>query len=337
MAYMKTLILAEKDVKRLLSMEEAIEAVELAFAEKGMKRVQLSLKVHLPYHKYNGDLRTASSCLEGLDISAVEVVNVHVDNRSRFKMPTVMGTVIMIEPKNGSPIAIIGGTYLTDLRTGAVGAVAAKHLARKDSKIVGLIGAGAQAKTQLMALLTVYGSLEEIRVWSRTKHTREEFLAHVKKEQGKRITRVVPVEQAEEAVRGADIVATTTPSNVPIVLDDWIRPGMHINCIGADAPGKQELDPAILKRSKIVVDDLEQGLRSSEINVPFSQGLLDQKNIWCGLGEIVAGLKQGRASDDEITVFASTGLAIQGAVTANIAYKKAMAHGLGQMIELSQG
>jgi len=331
---MKTLILAEKDVKRLLSMEEAMEAVELAFAEKGMKRTQLSPNVRLSYHKYNGDLRTASSYLEGLDISAVEVVNVHEDNRARFKMPTVMGTVIMIEPKNGSPIAIIGGTYLTDLRTGAVGGIAAKHLARKDSKIVGLIGAGAQAKTQLMALLTIYGSLEEIRVWSRTKHTREEFLAHVKKEQGKRITRVIPVERAEDAVRGADIVATTTPSKVPIVLDDWIKPGMHINCVGADAPGKQELDPAVLKRAKIVVDDLEQGSHSGEVNVPLSQGLIDQKGIWCGLGEIVAGLKQGRASADEITVFASAGLAIQGAVTANIAYKKAMAHGLGQMIEL---
>ena len=334
MIHMKTLILAEKDVKRLLSMEEAMEAVELAFAEKGMKRTQLSPKVRLSYQKYNGDLRTTSSYLEGLDISAVEVMNVHEDNRARFKMPTVMGTVIMIEPKNGSPIAIIGGTYLTDLRTGAVGGIAAKHLARKDSKIVGLIGAGAQAKTQLMALLTIYGSLEEIRVWSRTKHTREELLAHVKKEHGKRITRVIPVERAEDAVRGADIVATTTPSKFPIVLDDWIKSGMHINCIGADAPGKQELDPAVLKRAKIVVDDLEQGSHSSEVNLPLLQGLLDQKSIWCGLGEIVAGLKQGRASDDEITVFASTGLAIQSAVTANIAYKKAMAHGLGQMIEL---
>jgi len=137
MIHMKTLILSDKDVKRLLSMEEAMEAVELAFAEKGMKRAHLSPKVHLPYPKYNGDLRTASSYLEGLDISAVEVVNVHVDNRARFKMPTVMGTVIMIEPKNGSPIAIVGGTYLTDLRTGAVGAVAAKPLARQDSNVAG--------------------------------------------------------------------------------------------------------------------------------------------------------------------------------------------------------
>jgi len=331
---MKTLILTENDVKRLLSMEEVMEAVELAFAEQGTKRTQISPKTYLPYQKYNGDVRTMSAYLEGLDISAVEVSNVHEDNRARFKMPTVMAIILMIEPKNGAPIAIVGGTHITAMRTGAAGGIAAKHLARKDPKIVGLIGAGVQARTQLMAMLTVFGSLEEVRVWSRTKHTREEFLAYVKKEEGKRITRVVPVERPEDAVRGSDIIVTATPSKAPIVLGDWIKPGMHVNSIGADAPGKQELDPAILKKAKVVVDDLEHASYSSEINVPLSQGQLDLKDIWGSLGEIVAGLKQGRKSDDEITVFASTGLAIQDAVAANIAYKKAMAHGMGQMMEV---
>ncbi len=331
---MKTLILAEKDVKRLLSMKEVMEAVELAFAEQGMNRVQIPSKVYMYYQKYNGDIRAMPSYLEGLDISAVEILNVHENNKAKFKLPTVMATVIMIEPKNGLPIAIIGGTYIADLRTGAAGGVAAKHLARKDSKIVGLIGAGAQAKTQLMALLSLYSNLEEIRVWSRTKQTREQFLELTKKEYGKQISRLVPVDRAEDAVRGADIIVATTPSKSPVLLDDWIKPGMHINCIGADAPGKQELDPAILKRAKIVVDSLAQASYSGEINLPISQGILKREDIWAELGQIVAGLKPGRASNEEITVFASTGLAIQTAVTANIAYKKAMAHGLGQMIEL---
>jgi alanine dehydrogenase len=334
MILMKTLILTENDVKRLLSMEEIMEAVELAFAEQGTKRAMIPPKVYLPYEKYHGDVRIMSSYLEGLDISAVGVSTVHEDNRARFKMPTMIATILMIEPKTGAPIAIVAGTHIVALRTGAVGGVAAKHLARKNSKIVGLIGAGVQARTQLMAMLSVFGSLEEVRVWSRTKHTREEFLAYVKKEEGRRITRVVPVERPEDAVRGSDIIVTATPSKAPIVLGDWIAPGMHVNSIGADAPGKQELDPAILKKAKVVVDSLEHALHSSEINVPFSQGQLDLKDIWGNLGEIVAGLKQGRKGDDEITVFASTGLATQDAVTANIAYKKAMAHGVGQMIEL---
>jgi alanine dehydrogenase len=334
MILMKTLILAEKDVKRLLSMEEVMEAVELAFAEQGTKRTQTTPKVYLSYQKYNGGLKTMASYLEGFDISAVEVSNVHEDNRVRFKMPTVMATIVMIEPKNGAPIAIVGGTHIAAMRTGAAGGVAAKHLARKDSKTVGLIGAGAQARTQLIALLTLFGSLEEVRVWSRSKHTREEFLAYVAKEEGKRITRVVPVERPEDAVRGSDIVVTATLSKTPIVLGDWIKPGMHLNCLGADAPGRQELDPAVFKKAKVVVDDFEHAAFSGEINVPLSQGLLNLKDIWGSLGEIVAGLKRGRENKDEITVFASTGLAVQDAVTANVAYKKAMAHGLGQIVEL---
>jgi len=331
---MKTLILADDDVKKLLSMEEVMEAVELAFAEKGMNRTQMPLRAQIFYQKYNGNMRAMPSYLEGLDISAVEILNIHENNRSKFKLPTAVATVTMIEPKNGSPIAIIGGTCIVDMRTGAVGGVAAKHLARKDSKIVGLIGAGAQAKTQLMALLSLYGNLEEVRVWSRSKHTREEFLEHSKKKHGKQIGRLIPAEGAEDAVRGADIIATTTPSKAPILLDDWIKPGMHINCIGADAPGKQELDPAILKRAKTVVDDWEQASQSGELSLPLSQGLLKHEDVWAELGQIVSGLKQGRTSNEEITVFVSTGLAIQAAVTANIAYKKAMAHGLGQMITL---
>lgn len=140
--------------------------------------------------------------------------------------------------------------------------------------------------------------------------------------------------QAENAARGADILITTTSSRAPLVMDDWISPGMHINCIGADAPGRQELDPALLKRAKIVVDDLEQASHSGEINVPLSQGILKTKDIWSEIGEIVAGLKQGRTGNDEITVFVSTGLAIQDAVTANIAYRKAMANRIGQVIEI---
>jgi len=331
---MKTLLLSESQVKRLITMQEVMEAVELAFAEKGLHRAQMPPKLYIFYQKYNGDLRAMPSYLEGLDISAVKVVNVHLDNRNKFNLPTVMATVILIDPKIGAPIAIMGGTWITDIRTGAAGGIAAKHLARKDSRIVGLVGAGAQAKTQLMALLSLYGHLEEVRVWSRTKETRETFIAEMKPQCAENVARMVPVERAEDAVRRADIITTTTPSRVPVVMNDWISPGTHINCIGADAPGKQELDPAILKRSKIVVDDWDQASHSGEINVPLSKGLLEPKDIWSEIGEIVAGLKQGRTNNDEITAFVSTGLAIQDAVTANIAYKKAMAHRIGQTVEI---
>ena len=331
---MKTLLLTEKEVKQLLSIDEVMEAVESAFEEKGLKRVQMPAKLYIFYEKYEGDLRVMPSYLEKKDISAVKVVNVHPNNPSKYGLPTVMATIILVDPKNGAPLALMGGTWITAMRTGAAGGVAAKYLARKDSKIIGLVGAGVQARTQLAALISLYGELDEVRVWSRTASARESYVSEVKNTYGGKIKNIFPVEEVKDAVKGADIVVTTTPSRKPLVMNEWVEEGMHFNCIGADAPGKEELDPSILRRSKIVVDDWEQASHSGEINVPLSRGLITRENIWAEIGEVVAGLKEGRTRPDEITVFTSTGLAIQDAVTADITYRKALEKGVGRTLEL---
>ncbi|MCS7115821.1 MAG: alanine dehydrogenase [Nitrososphaerota archaeon] len=331
---METLILTDGEVKELISMKEVMEWVELAFKEKGLKRVQMPAKVYLFYKKYNGDLRAMPSYLEELDISAVKVVNVHVDNKEKYGFPTIMAVVVLVDPKNGFPLAVMGGTTITEIRTGAAGGIAAKHLARKDSKIVALIGAGTQAKTQLEGLLEVYKKFEEVRVWSRSRETRERFLAEAKQTYG-RSCKFVPAVEVRDAVKGADIVVTITPSRKPLVMGDVVSPGMHFNCIGADAPGKEELDPAILKRAKIVVDDWEQASHSGEINVPLSLGIITKENVWAEMGEIVAGLKPGREKPDEVTVFTSTGLAIQDAVTAKLVYDKAIKKGVGRFVKIT--
>ncbi|MEM2911690.1 MAG: alanine dehydrogenase [Candidatus Bathyarchaeia archaeon] len=331
---METLILTDDEVKALISMKEVIEKVELAFKEKGLKRVQMPAKIYVFYTKYNGDLRAMPSYLEELDISAVKVVNVHVNNKEKYGLPTIMAVIVLVDPRNGFPLAIMGGKTITDVRTGAAGGIAAKYLARKDSRIVAFVGAGTQAKTQLEGLLEVYKNLEEVRVWSRSKETRERFLAEAKQMYG-RLVKFVPVEEVRGAVKGADIVVTITPSRQPLVMDDMVSYGMHFNCIGADAPGKEELDPAILKRAKIVVDDWEQASHSGEINVPLSRGIITRENVWAEIGEIVAGLKPGREKLDEITVFTSTGLAVQDAVTAKLVYEKALEKGIGRFIKIT--
>ncbi|MEM4311582.1 MAG: alanine dehydrogenase [Nitrososphaerales archaeon] len=328
---METLILTGEEIKSRLSMSEVIGAVEQSFREKGLGRVQMPAKIYLFYSKYNGDLRAMPSYLESLDISAVKVVNVHPDNPLKYRLPTVMATIILIDPKNGYPLAIMDGTLITDMRTGAAGGIAAKYLARKDSKIIGMVGAGKQAETQLEALLSLYKKLEEVRVYSRSKERREAF---VKKFNSSEIGEIIPVENVEEAVKNTDIIVTTTPSREPLVKDEWISMGTHFNCIGADAPGKQELEPKVLKRAKIVVDDWEQASHSGEINVPLAKGMISKEDIYGEIGEIVAGLKKGRIYDSEVTVFTSTGLAIQDAVTANLVYKKALDKGLGRFIKL---
>jgi len=330
---LETLILTDDEVKQLLSMSEVIEAVELAFKQKGLGRVQMPPKVYLYYKKYNGDLRAMPTFLEDLDISAVKIVNVHPDNPIKTNLPTVMAVITLIDPTTGAPIAIMGGTTITDMRTGAAGSIAAKYLARNDSKTIGLVGAGAQARTQLMSLLEVYKKLEEVRVWSRTEKTKKHFVTETQQAYGNLI-QVIAAASIRKAVEGADIVVTTTPSRKPLVTNDMISAGMHINCIGADAVGKEELNPNILKRAKIVVDDWEQASHSGEINVPFSKGVLSKKDVWAELGDIIAGTKTGRASNEEITVFDSTGLAIQDAATVELVYKKATSRKIGCFIDI---
>jgi alanine dehydrogenase len=330
---MKTLLLTDNEVKNLLSMSEVIKEVESAFKQKGLGRVQMPAKSYLYYKKYNGDLRTMPSYLEELDISAVKVVNVHPENPSRHNIPTVMAVIVLIDPSNGFPLSIMGGTTVTAMRTGAAGGVAAKYLARKNSKIVGLVGAGAQARTQVAALLEICRGLEEVRVWSRSPEKAKRFVDETKRT-FKHKLQMGATQSVEEAVEGADIVVTTTPSREPLIMKRMISPGMHINCIGADAVGKEELDPEILKMAKIVVDDWEQASHSGEINVPLSQGVITKKNVWAQIGEVVAGLKTGRSKREEITVFVSTGLSVQDAVTAKMAYSKALQKKIGRFIKI---
>ena len=330
---METLILTDHEVKKLLTWSEILEAVESAFKQKGLGLVQMPAKIYLYYRKYHGDLRSMPAFLEKLDISAVKIVNVHPLNRTQNNLPTVMAVIVVIDPSNGAPVAIMGGTTITDMRTGAAGAIAAKYLARNDSKIVGLVGAGAQARTQLTALLKVYDKLEEVRVWSRTEQTRNNFVSEIKQVCENKI-RVISATSVQLAVEGADIVVTTTPSLKPLVMNEMVSAGMHINCIGADAEGKEEIEPKILMRAKIVVDDWAQASHSGEINVPLRRKLITKENVWAEIGEIVAGLKPGRQRQDEITVFTSTGLAVQDAVAAEIAYRKALDAKVGRLIKI---
>lgn len=307
-------------------------AVELAFKMKGLNRAQMPPKQYLFMNNYNGDLRTMPSYLEENDVVAVKVVNSHPKNREKYNLPSVMATVILIDPKNGSPLAILGGTWITDLRTGVAGTIAAKYLAVKEPKKIGLIGAGAQAKTQLMSLIYYYKNIEIVKVWSRTENSKSSYIKFMNSVCDNSLN-IIAANNIADAVQDSDIVVTTTPSRKPLVHEEWVSEGTHFNCIGADAPGKQELDPAILLRSKIVVDDWSQGCHSGEINVPISKGIIGKKDIWGDICEIVAGLKPGRTSQEEITIFTSTGLAIQDAATANIAYKKALKKGIGEFVD----
>ncbi len=321
---METIILTYEDVKELLTMEETIGAVERAFELHGKGLTQMPPKVYLSFEK--GDLRAMPAYLEGK--AGIKWVNSHPENPKKG-LPTVMAVLILNDPETGYPIAIMDATHLTNFRTGASSAVASKYLARKDSKVFGFVGCGRQAYTQFLALKEIF-EIEKVKAYDVNERNAEKFVEFC------RSWVDADVKQVED-VCDCDVLTTTTPSRKPVVMNDWIKEGTHINAIGADAPGKQELDEKILLRAKIVVDDLEQAMHGGEINVAISKGILKPENIYASLGEIVAGLKAGRESDDEITVFDSTGLAIQDIAVAKVIYDKAVETGKGLKIDLFKG
>ncbi|NHV98040.1 MAG: alanine dehydrogenase [Thaumarchaeota archaeon] len=324
---MKVSLVLRKDIERIVSIRELMDAMEDAFRAKTTGRVQMPTKVYVSLP--DGDFRTMMAYIPDLEMACVKVVNVHPKNPEKHGLPTVMATIILIEPNTGRPLAIMDGTYLTNMRTGATGGIAAKYLARKNSKIVGMVGAGAQARTQLLALNEVF-RIEEVRVYARTKAECEKF----SKDMEPLGLNILIDENIEKTVRGCDILVTTTPVTQPLVKNEWVEKGMHINAIGADAPGKEELDPMILKRAKVVVDDYEQACHYGELNVPVSKGIFEREQIHAELGEIIVGRKAGRTSDDEITVFDSTGLAIQDLAAAALVYRKARKLGITSEIDL---
>lgn len=330
------LLLSTNDMKKLLHMNDVLTAVETAFRLRGLGRVQMPPKMYLFFEKYNGDIRCMPSYIEDLDISAVKIVNVHPDNPKKNHMRTVMATLVLIDPKTGAPLAVMDGSHITDMRTGAASGVASKYLARKDSRNLGMIGAGRQSRTQILAILDTFSRLDEVRIFDILPAASKALCEEIQRSYSKRIQIVKAVDDPKDAVEGMDIVCTCTPARKPIVKESWVSKGQHFNCIGADAPGKQEMEGAILKKAKVVIDDWEQASHSGEINVPISQGLLSQEDIYGNIGDIVAGKLPGRRSHDEITVFCSTGLAIQDAVTAKLAYDAAKKKKVGHVFEMIQ-
>jgi alanine dehydrogenase len=285
-------------------------------------------KIYLHLDKYKGDFRAMPAYIEGLEACGLKWVNVHPKNK-RFNLPAVMATIILSDPRTGFPLCIMDGTHITNLRTGASGAIAAKYLARKDSSVVGLVGCGVQARTQLQAMNELF-KIKKVYIWGNRIAYVKKFLKDMQfLGLDMQITGNI-----SNCVKEADIVVTTTPVRKPILKSKWIKEGAHINAIGADAPGKEELEVSLLKRAKIVVDDWRQASHSGEINVPVSRGLISRKDIYAALGEIVAGTKIGRVNPKEITIFDSTGLAIQDIAMAHFVYRKACRKKIGKRIEI---
>ena len=319
---MKTLILTQEEIETILTMEAAVPAVERAFAAHGRGEAIMPPKLYLPLEKYRGDFRAMPVYLEGT--VGIKWVNMHPENPARHGLPSVLATYILSDPATAAPLAVMDATSLTAFRTGAAAAVASRHLAVKAPRTIGFVGCGVQARSILAAHRVLYEGL----LVTASDVSSEAAEAFASETGGKAA--------AIDRAASCEIVCTVTPSRSPVVHRAFVGVSTHFNAMGADAPGKQELDPAILQEAKVVLDDLEQATESGEVNVPLHDGSFRRDQIYGTLGEIVAGKKKGREGP-EITVFDSTGLAVQDLALARVVYDEALRRGMGTTVELIRG
>ena len=317
---MSTLLLDRKAVNDLINMSDVLYVVEEAFRMWGNGKGNMPAKAYLLVE--HGDFRAMPAALPGC--AGMKWVNAHPQNRSR-NLPSVMAVMIYNDPETGYPLAIMDGTKITAYRTGAAAAIASKYLARQDSHTIGIVGAGCQSYTQIMAHADLF-DISSINVFDISKAAVDRLIDSFPEFSIRNCS-------MQEAV-ASDIVCTLTPSHSPIIKKEWIASGTHINAVGADAAGKEELDPSILKEAIVVVDDLRQASAGGEINVPIQRGLYSTNEVYGTLSELVIGNKKGRTDNYVVSVFDSTGVAIEDLAVAKLLFEKAQQSGSYPAIDL---
>lgn len=323
------LVIDRTDLERVLDYPAAISAVEEAFRELESNKAIMPVRLTIRVEPHDGVSNFMPAYLSGKDQLGIKVVSGFQKNKERFGLPTVIGSILLLDARSGAPIAIVDGTYVTGVRTAAASAVATKYMAREDAETLGVFGAGVQGETHILAIAQVR-KLSEVLVTSRDMAKCGEFCTRVSAKTGLKVRPASP-----EKVAAADIVVTATSSKTPVLDGGWVRKGAHVNGVGSHAPAARELDDKILSLSRIVVDSLEANLKEAgDFLIPMAQNRFAKDRIHAELGEVVLGRKSGRDSRDEITLFKSVGLAIEDVSTASAAYERARATGVGREVAL---
>jgi ornithine cyclodeaminase len=324
-------ILREGDVRAALDMGSCIDAVDRAFAAYSTGRAELPSVIHLDVPEAGGQIHVKAGHLHGARYYAVKVASGFYD----LDPPAIDGMVVVFDARDGSPAAfLLDHGYVTDVRTGAAGGVASRHLAPEHVETVAVVGTGLQARYQLDALALVRPGFAHVRVWGRSHehatHCVDDLLARPGLPEGCHFGVATTV---EEAVDGADVVVTCTASEVPLVRAAWLKPGAHVTALGSDGPAKQELDAEILGRADVlVVDSRDQCAQIGELHHALDAEVVLSPDDAAELGEICAGLRPGRTGAAQLTVCDLTGVGVQDVAAANVVMERAA--GAGEEIEL---
>lgn len=325
------IIFQEKDIRRYVEMnQESIRVVADGFTSLAQGKVTLPPIMRVDIPENNGEVDVKTAYIQGLDKFAIKMSSGFFNNY-QLGLPSLSGMMILFSTKTGIPQSVLlDNGYLTDVRTAAAGAVAAIHLAKQKLDTVGVIGSGAQARYQMMALKQVR-NFKRIMVYAPTSSKVEQY---VKEMEGKLGVQVIAAPSAEAVVKESELVVTTTPSTSPIIKPEWLHPGLHITAMGSDAEHKQELEAGVLSKADILVCDVKsQCFRLGELHHGLEQGTVNQQSDILELGELTAAYKTGRSNDSQITVCDLTGTGVQDTAIAIYAYNAMVAQQAGLQLE----
>ncbi len=314
-------LLSKSDVMQVLNMNDTIEILEKAFLDLATGQADMPQRTPIVSQEYGGLSLFMPAYLKGMGALGAKIVTVYKDNPAKFDMPTVLGTIILLDEKTGLPVALMDGGYLTGMRTGGVAGLATKILAREDSKIHTMFGTGGMAKTHAWAV-DCARDIEKLVLFSIDPMDKREAFRDSLKEIID--CEMVIADNPQTAVGEADIVTLITSSKDPVVEGSWFTPGTHINGTGSHAPAMRELDLDTISRSKVVCDLVDAcKAEAGDFMIPVDAGEWSWDQVHGSLGDVIAGNISGRENDEEITLFKSVGLAIQDISTALHVYNQA--------------
>lgn len=323
------LLLTKDDIKKVFTMQDAMEADKTAFTIFSSDGSVVPLRTNIGAPSFDGKMLFMPGYIESLDAAGVKIVSVFPRNIEKGKT-SVPATMMLVDATTGEVSAAMDGTYLTQVRTGAAAGVATDLLARVDATVGAIFGTGGQATTQLEAMLTVR-SLKEVRVFDIDSSRAEAFAQVMSQEFSSFGAKIYAAKSSSEAVVGADIITTATTSKVPVFDGNLVKPGAHINAIGSYTPQMQEIDEAVVTRaSKIFCESEEVALaEAGDLIVPLNKGLITADKITGQMGNLLMGKVKGRETSEEITLFDSVGMAVVDIVTAHAIYNKALESKVG--------
>jgi alanine dehydrogenase len=324
------LVLSESQVQSLVDLDELIAALEQAHIQYSTGKAVMPLRLVVPLPQIQGRITSMPGYLNEDKALGMKVVTYFQDNPKR-NLPAILATIMLFSSETGKMIAAMDGAYITAIRTACASALATKVLANVDTPVLGILGAGVQARAHILAIARVR-QLRLIKLYSPSSKSALRIKAELEEQCG------VPIDvvySAQDAVSDSDLLVTVTTAKEPIVKADWFKPGAHINAVGSHRPDLREIDGATLKRAKVVVDSREAIMAEcGDILLALKENSISETDVHGEIGEVLAGKKAGRTNVSEITLYKSVGIAVQDVATAQLVYRRALEQNIGANVEI---